>query len=167
MNRVGDSLHHTGSNAELVRALARDGVDYVLVGGLAMAWYCPDRRADDMDLLVDPSPENSARLAQALCALGLQGFSSAAFTRPGLQIPLKQYFYAELLTPRSEGPSYPDAVINAADAMLFDIGVRVASPAVLLRMKELAVATADAQREKHAADIERLKRFIAESHASQ
>ena len=158
MNRIGDSLQHTGSNAELVSAFTSRGVEFVVVGGLAVAWYCADRPADDMDLLVNPTPENSARVSRALNDLQMQGFFANSFTKPALQVPLKQHLYAELLTPRAEGPTYSEVATDAVDAKLFNIPVRVASPASLIRMKEQAVASAEAQRDKHSKDIERLKK---------
>jgi len=44
------------------------------------------------------------------------------------------------------------------DAKLFNFTVRVASPALLIRMKEQAVASAEAQRQKHLDDIEFLRK---------
>ena len=111
-----------------------------------------------MDLLVNPTPENSARVSQALEGLRLQGFSANSFTKPALQVPLKQHLYAELLTPRLDGPTYSEVADNAVDAKLFNIPVRVASPKSLIRMKEQAVSSAEAQREKHLKDIERLRK---------
>jgi hypothetical protein len=160
MNRFGDSLQHTGSNAELVHALTAKHVEFVLVGGLAVAWYCSERSADDMDLLLNPTPENSARVSSALSSVRLHGFSDESFTRPGVQIPLKQHFYAELLTPRAEGPTYSEALVGAEKAKLFDRLVDVASAAVLIRMKELAATSAETQRDKHAKDIECLRKHV-------
>lgn len=160
MNRIGDSLQHTGSNVELVRAFVSTGVEFVVVGGLAVSWHCADRQADDMDLLVNPTPENSARISNALDGLRLRGFSANSFTKPALQVPLKQHLYAELLTPRPEGPTYSDVADSAVDAKLFNIPVRVASPVSLIRMKEQAIASAEAQRDKHLKDIQRLRKHV-------
>lgn len=157
MNRIGDSLHHVGANAELVRAFISSGVEFVVVGGLAVAWYCADRQADDMDLLVNPTSENSARVSRALSGLQMHGFSDNSFTKPALQVPLKQHLYAELLTPTAVGPTYSEVANTAVDAKLFNISVRVASPALLIRMKEQAVASAETQRQKHLNDIECLR----------
>jgi hypothetical protein len=88
-NRIGDKLVHFGANEELVRALSDAGVKFVVIGGLAVAWHCPERQADDMDLLVDPSAENSARIVAALAKLRLHGFTADSFARLGLQVPLK------------------------------------------------------------------------------
>ena len=163
MNRVGDSLISTGPNEEIVTAFSTHQVEFLVVGGLAVAWYCSDRQADDMDLLINPSPDNSARVAQALATLPLLNsgcFNGKSFTKPGLQVPLKSYYYAELLTPRREGPSYAEVAKEAVDVKLFQKSVWVASPASLIRMKQQAVASAEKERDKHLADIERLRKHV-------
>lgn len=158
MNRIGDSLHHFAANKELVRAFISNGVEFVVVGGLAVAWYCRDRKADDMDLLVNPTPENSARISRALSGLRMQGFSESSFTKHGLQIPLKQQpLYAELITPIALGPTYSEVSSTAVNGKLFDFPVLIASPLLLIRMKEQAIASAEAQQQKHLEDIERLR----------
>ena len=133
MNRTGDNLTCTGSNEGVVRALARNDVEFVLVGGLAVAWHCANRLADDMDLLVNPTPENSERIFLALSSLRLDGFMKGSFTRFGLQAPLKQVHYADLLTPSKSGPSFAEVAADAVAGKLFNIPVRVASVHSLIR----------------------------------
>jgi hypothetical protein len=111
-----------------------------------------------MDLLVNPTPENSARISRALDGLHMNGYTSDSFTKPGLQVPLKQLYYAELLTPQKDGPAYSEVAKDAVDAKLFNIPVRLASVVSLIRLKEQAVASAEGQRAKHLKDIERLKK---------
>jgi hypothetical protein len=79
----------------------------------------------------------------------MQGFSDSSFTKHALQVPLKQYFYAELLTPTAVGPTYSEVASTAVDAKLFNFTVRVTSPALLIRMKGQAVASVEDQRQKH------------------
>jgi hypothetical protein len=50
-------------------ALARHGVDYVLVGGLAAQTHGNTRMTSDVDVIPAPEPENLERLADALNAL--------------------------------------------------------------------------------------------------
>jgi hypothetical protein len=160
MNRVGDTLICTGSNQEIIRAFVSNSVEFVVIGGLAVAWYCADRQADDMDLLVNATPENSVRIAKALSTLSCLNtscFACDSFVRPGLQVPLKTYYYAELLTATIDGPSYAEVAGQAVAAKLFGIPVRLASVGSLLQMKEKAAASADVQRGKHLKDIERLR----------
>jgi len=160
MNRIGDTLTHFGANEELIRVFKVSEVEFIVIGGLAVAWYCSDRQADDMDLLVNPTPENSARISQALNGLHMSGYSAASFTQPGLQVPLKHIYYAELLTPKNEGLTYSEVDKDAVDAKLFSIPIRLASVASLIQMKEQAISATEAQREKHVKDIERLKQHV-------
>lgn len=155
------TLLHFGANEELVSAFNSKGVEFVIIGGLAVSWYCPERQVDDMDLMVNPTYENSARISSALDSLRLNGHTSASFTRPGLQVPLKSIFYAELLTPRSDGPSWSEVTESAVEAKLFHLPVRLASVAALILLKEHAVSLTQEQKEKHIKDIELLKRYIA------
>jgi hypothetical protein len=37
MNKIGDTLIHTEANKELVRAFVASGVEFVVIGGLAVA----------------------------------------------------------------------------------------------------------------------------------
>jgi hypothetical protein len=160
MNRFGDTLIHTGSNEELVRAFVSGDVEFVVIGGLAVAWHCPDRQADDMDLLVNPTSENSKRIARILNSLGLQGHNEGTFMKLGVQAPLKERHYAELLTPRLDGPSYSEVAGDSATASLFTVPVRVASIASLIKLKQHAVASLETEVGKHMGDIKRLKEHL-------
>ena len=161
MNRIGDSLQHFEPNRELVGSLVQQRVEFVLIGGLAVAWYCTSRQADDMDLLVDSTAGNSEQVFKALGSLGLQGFQPTSFTRPGLQVPIKGRFYAELLTPLATGPSYAEVRATAVQAKLFGAPISVASPAMLIRMKEQAVVASLERGQKHLADIACLRQHVA------
>ena len=54
---------------ELLRTLARHGVGYVVIGGVAVQAHGHRRTTMDLDILPDPSPANYARLAAALADL--------------------------------------------------------------------------------------------------
>lgn len=157
-NRIGDNLLHAGANEELVRELVFAGVKFVVIGGLAVAWYCPERQADDMDLLVEPSLENSARISSALAKLHLSGFAADSFTRFGLQVPLKSSFYAELLTPTKGLLTFSEVDAGSLPAKLFGIPVRVASVPTLIAMKKAAILATAKQSEKHLHDIALLQK---------
>lgn len=53
----------------ICRALAGAEARYVLIGGFAVILHGGMRTTKDIDLLVDPAPENVARLKQALSVL--------------------------------------------------------------------------------------------------
>jgi hypothetical protein len=159
MNRVGDNLIHFGANEVLIRAFVARNVEFVIIGGLAVAWYCASRQADDMDLFINNTPENSERIFQSLISLNLRNFAPDSFVKLGLQVQLKQTYYAELLTAKKDGLTYAEVVNDAVEAKVFNIPVQLASVASLIRLKELAVASEEAQIDKHLKDIECLKKY--------
>jgi predicted nucleotidyltransferase len=53
----------------ILRALAEHGVDYVLIGGLAVQTHGHVRTTNDADLIPAPDPANLERLAAALRSL--------------------------------------------------------------------------------------------------
>jgi hypothetical protein len=56
---------------ELLRLLEEHRVDYMIVGGYAVAFHGHPRFTKDIDIFFDCSPSNIARLRQALVAFGL------------------------------------------------------------------------------------------------
>ena len=130
MHRFNDNLTHWHSNEELLRALIAESVDFVLVGGLAVAWYCESRQADDMNLLVAPTPENSERIYRALLSLSLSNFSVDSFAKARVRAQLRKASHAELLTPSAGGPHYAEMVQSSAPAKLSKISIRVPCSAV-------------------------------------
>ena len=55
---------------DLLVALADASVEFVLIGGWAMAVHGRTRATDDIDVLVRPSAENAQRVFEALAAFG-------------------------------------------------------------------------------------------------
>jgi predicted nucleotidyltransferase len=53
---------------ELLRRLSDASVDFVLIGGLAVTAWGVVRGTKDVDIVVDPDPENLARLAEMAVA---------------------------------------------------------------------------------------------------
>lgn len=55
---------------ELLEELARDGVEFLLVGGYAVAFHGRPRATKDIDLLLEGGEENLRRAARALARFG-------------------------------------------------------------------------------------------------
>jgi hypothetical protein len=53
----------------LGRALEDAGARYALIGGYAISAHCYQRFSEDIDILVDPSPDNTPRWVEALSSL--------------------------------------------------------------------------------------------------
>lgn len=124
--------------------LARHEVDFVLVGGLAAQTHGNTRMTNDVDLIPEPDPQNLARLAEALRALG------AHVLNPGhedLEVDaamLPRATIWQLATPHGDidvlhkapgAGSYADLRERALVVALDDIRVPVAGRDDLIRMK--------------------------------
>lgn len=77
-----------------------------------------------------------------------------------MQLPLKTRHYAEILTPRVDGPSYESVAQSAVQGKVFGISTRIASVASLIELKKLAVASENAAMQKHLRDIELLGDYV-------
>jgi hypothetical protein len=70
--------------------LTARNVRYVVVGGHALAYHGRPRYTKDLDVFVEPSPENAARLLAALEDFGFSGLDlkAADVDRPGMVVQL-------------------------------------------------------------------------------
>lgn len=75
---------------EFVALLLSRGVEFVVVGGHAVAFHGYPRMTDDVDLLVRPTPENGQRIVEALQTFGFGsvGLTAESFTAPDRMIQL-------------------------------------------------------------------------------
>ncbi|WP_151214062.1 hypothetical protein [Pseudomonas fluorescens] len=158
MNRIGDNLICFGANEEIVQALVANNVEFAVVGGLAVAWYCPEREADDMDILINPTPQNSERVFHALSGLNIMEINPDSLSKEGVQIQLKNYHYADIITPPKGGPTFDEIISDSIEGHLFNKPIRIPSIAKLIVLKEHTIATA--QCSKHLKDIELLRHAV-------
>lgn len=70
---------------EFVGLLNRHRVDYMVVGGYALAFHGKPRHTGDLDIWINISDENAERMLQVLrdFGMGALGFKTADFLKPG------------------------------------------------------------------------------------
>ena len=75
---------------EFFACLTARSVRFVVVGGHALAYHGRPRYTKDLDVFVEPSPENAARLLAALedFGFGSLDLKAADFDRPGMVVQL-------------------------------------------------------------------------------
>jgi len=74
-----------GGNDRLLSKLLECGVRFLVVGGLAVRFYIPDREVDDLDLLIEQSGENADRFFNAL-AFGVFGLANdTTYAAPAIE----------------------------------------------------------------------------------
>lgn len=138
--------------AEAKRVLAvlhQEGVEYVLVGSMAMAAQGLVRATRDMDLFVSPTPENTERLRRALKKLFEDDPNVDEITAEDLQgdYPALQYtpphgeYSLDILARLGEAYQYDD--LDAEILELDGIPVRVATPRTLYVMKRDTIRPQD------------------------
>ncbi len=69
---------------ELFALFNAHNVEYIIVGGYALAFYGAPRFTGDLDLFVKPTPENAQRILDALKEFG---FGSVGLTRSDFEQP--------------------------------------------------------------------------------
>lgn len=136
--------------AAMLSALDRHGVRYVLIGGMAALVHGSPFPTEDLDLTPDTTPDNLARLSDALREM------DARIRAAGVDEPLIFHHDADslaavgvwnlvtthgildisLVPTGTQG--YPDLVRDAVDETLFGVVVRVASLADVIRSKQAA-----------------------------
>jgi Nucleotidyl transferase of unknown function (DUF2204) len=123
--------------SRLAAELNRLGARYLIVGGFAMIEAGFPRLTSDIDLLIDPSPDNEGRVFEALRSLpdravdALQAGDVARFrvVRVGDEIVVD-------LLENSCGVTYADAVRDCVFREIDGVRIPFASPETLWRMKQ-------------------------------
>lgn len=149
---------------EIFQALAREGVEFVVVGAMAMAAQGLPRATQDLDVFVAPRRENLEALKRALRNLfddpnveqidpeELMGdYPAVEYVPPGGR------FSIDFLTRLGEAFSWSDVKGDSEEVLVGSLRVRVASPRLLHRMKKDTVRPqdrADAARIQAAFDLE-------------
>lgn len=133
----------------LLRAFEARGLEYVVIGATALGFHGVIRATEDVDLFVRASPENIARLRQALKDVYpedpsideirdadlLGSYPSVRYYPPGGDL------FLDVMTRLGETATYE--TIEAEIKVVEGIRVPVATPAALYRMKRDTVRPLD------------------------
>ena len=137
---------------ELLELFNAHKVDYLIVGGYALAFHGAPRFTGDIDILVKPDTENSKRVLAALDEFGFGslGLSEADFTLPEnviqLGIPPVRIDIMTSLT----GVSWENARLSRAAGRYDD------TPVYFIGKKDLVANKKALGRQKDLADLEAL-----------
>ena len=116
-----------GANLKLLKALNGHGVEYLIVGGLAVAYYCPQRQVGDLDLVVNRTLGNAQKIWAVLTQLGGCDFDYTKLIEPKIQIPFKFSNYeADILTPE-EDFDFSRAFSESNEVKISGVHIRIPS----------------------------------------
>lgn len=121
----------------LLRAFAAREVRYLLVGAHAQAYYGPPRATADLDLFVEPTPENARRIAAALADFGLPlaGLDLSRLAAPGALLQMGEPPWRIDLNTELTGISFAEAWAGHPTVRLDDVDVPVIAWPALVRNK--------------------------------
>lgn len=139
-------------------ALVREGVDFVVIGSMAMAAHGLARATHDLDLFVAPQRSNVERLKRALRslyddpAIDEIDAEELAGDYPAVEyIPPHGRYSLDLVTRLGDAFSWDDLEHGSEPVEVGSLRVRVATPETLYRMKRNTVRPQDR------ADAERIR----------
>ncbi len=142
----------------VLRALVHEGVDFVVVGSMAMAAQGLPRATHDLDLFVSPEIENLEALKRAFHALfddpNIEQIDpeELAGAYPAVEyVPPHGQYSMDILTRLGEAFTWDDLAAGCDEIKLGELTVRVASPKMLYLMKK------DTVRPQDRVDAERLR----------
>ncbi len=144
---------------KVIAALNRHRVEYILVGGVAVIFYGMQRLTRDVDLFINPTPDNIIRLRQALHSV-FDDVSIEEITIEELQTyPVIRYgtpddFYIDIMTRLGEAVVYHDLAYEIIEQQ--GVPVRIATPKTLYDLKK------DTVREKDRVDSAFLQQILNE-----
>jgi hypothetical protein len=121
----------------ICRALNEAGARYLLIGGFAVVAHGAGRLTKDIDLLVDDSPENIARVKRALSILVDNAAAEVADddVQRHAVVRVADEVVVDLMG-RACGLSYQDAALDAEVLDRDGVRIPLASPATLIRTKD-------------------------------
>ena len=140
---------------DILAAFEAEGVEFLVVGGFAMAVHGAPRFTGDIDLWIRPSPENAIRVERALkrfgAPLAAHGVSAKDFASPGgvyqMGLPPRRIDVLTLI----DGVAFQDAWSGHVEREVG--GVRLA----FIGLRELVRNKRAAARPKDLLDIELLR----------
>jgi hypothetical protein len=131
----------------LLAYLNEHGVDFVVIGGVAVGAHGYVRGTEDLDLVPDPDPSNLERLVEALGKLGatlptvgdrlFEPGKDARIVRQGGNVTADTKFGGLDVVQRAIGvPGYSELAGAAVESDLLGVPVRVCSLTQLRAMKK-------------------------------
>lgn len=142
---------------KILRALAREKVEYILIGGFAVILHGLARLTADIDIFIKPEAENLERMKKALKkvfptdeeieSITLQDLRDYAVVRFGTAAD----FYIDIVAGIGEMFRYEDLEHEVRD--IAGVQVRIATPETLFRMKKDTVRPEDKRDARFLAEL--------------
>ncbi len=140
---------------EFVECLNSNGVEYLIVGALAVSWHGFSRYSADVDFFVRSTPENAARVLAALRQFGFGSLPLSVddFSNPDRIIQLGHEPHRIDIMTSISGVEFAEAWEHRVEAQMDGLPVSVIGLPALLRNKSAS------GRPKDRIDVEALRQL--------
>ena len=138
---------------EFIELLIKHKAEYLIVGGYAVGVHGHPRYTGDLDIWLNPSPENAELILQSVIEFGFSsyGLTKADFTKPGNVIQLGYPpLRIDLLT-EIDGVTFGECFKNRKEVIIDDLKVNFIGYKDLLKNKK------ESGRPRDIDDIDNLK----------
>ena len=145
---------------KLLESLARAEVKFIVVGGVAVALNGFVRTTDDVDILIERSPENIQRLLATLTSFGeghARELSVKDFDETEGAIRVIEDFPLDIFTVM-RGQSYFDLAAHLRQTKINDVKIDFLNADGLIGLK------VDSKREKDQIDVAALRKGAGDAH---
>jgi hypothetical protein len=151
-NSGGKSMEIRTDFKELLELFNKHKVEYLIVGGYALAFHGAPRVTGDMDLFVRPTDDNAERILAALNEFGFGSLdlSNKDFTTPGMVVQLGVPPVRIDIITRVSGVSWQQADAGKVSGSYADV------PVFFISREDFIANRKVTGRLKDAADIEAL-----------
>jgi predicted nucleotidyltransferase len=141
---------------EMLQCLSEENVKFLLVGAYAVAAYGYPRATKDIDIFVQPAPENASNLMRALERFGapLSGVSETDFSTEGIVFQIGNNPRRIDILTRISGVDFQQAYGRKKTVSLEGVDVPIISLEDLIANKRATGRTQDL------ADVERLESVL-------
>lgn len=125
---MGDRLFNSDYR-DMIECLQREGVEFMLVGGYAVALHGWPRTTFDIDFWIMANPQNAAAVMRALKAFGapLMDLTEEDFHRPGMVFQIGTEPQRIDILSAVSGVAYEDAVSRALKMEVDGLTLKVIS----------------------------------------
>ncbi|MBA3580979.1 MAG: hypothetical protein H0W44_00855 [Gammaproteobacteria bacterium] len=149
-----------GDNQQFLETAIRNGVDFIVIGSVAAAYYkCRELdEINDLDLLINPTKENGEKVIRTLSNMHISvKWQSSELEKPAKQIPIKCNFCnVDILTPKNN-QDYKSMKNESNISYIGNSKVDILSLVDLIKIKEETLNEITSEAEKHEKDLLCLK----------
>ena len=140
---------------DLIKLLNEQSAEYIIIGAQALAAHGYVRATEDLDILINPTEKNIARVRAALEAFGYDTSDASLEDFQEKKILFRQYWYDIDIHPFASGVETKEALKNKFSGLYEEVPTYFSSLDDLIKMKKAAGRPQDLEDLKYLEEIKK------------